>query len=142
MKLQHILLASFFIFALSITACQNEAATAEGGEQQQQQPKETVDLTALNGEWAITEAKMGGKVRNSLQDGSFTFLEGNKLSIGIAGFPGITKDEPLEYQLEDKTIKVKSADEINFTITTLDAKNMALESKVQGFDLVFTLEKQ
>lgn len=132
MKLQHILLATFFIFALSITACKEEAPT-------EQEP--AIDLTSLPGEWTIVDASMNEKPAERLQGGTFNFIDDKNMTIGIANFPGVTEGKSIEYTLEEMVIKTKTSFEFDFTIVSLDTKSMVLESKIQGQNFVFTLEK-
>lgn len=121
------------IIGLTITACKEETSTIE------EEP--AVDLTSLMGEWIIETAERGEKPVPSLNGGVFNFVDDKTVILGV-NLPGINIDEPVTYDLDGESIKNVGSEKLNFDIETLDAKNMVLNVKIQGFDCRFNLTRK
>jgi hypothetical protein len=128
MKLHYILFA--FLIVATISACKEELSEPE--------PSETIDLSQLNTKWMVTSGTMNEVEKELIREFIFDFTN-NQL---ITTFPeGIPMNEPLEYQLEENTIKNITGSELEFTISKLTADTLILNTSHRGDTFSMILEK-
>ncbi|MFT6148470.1 MAG: hypothetical protein ACJAUH_001152 [Saprospiraceae bacterium] len=138
MKLYKTISFTLCLTCLSIYACKK----SEPAEQEQQQiSQENIDTQNLIGTWKVIDAEKNGEKLNSIEDAIFDFKNDFTLTIN-SKFPGINKDEPTSYKLNDLTISKVGRYELDFEIMDLTANTMVLEAKIQGIDFKFELENK
>lgn len=135
MKIQKIILFALLSMSLSIYACKESEPT-----EQEQSQEEKINTKDLIGIWNVIDAEKNGEKLNSIEDAIFTFNNDETLTIN-SDFPGINKDEPTPYKLNDLTISKVGSYELDFEIIDLTANSMILTAKIQGIDFQFKLEK-
>lgn len=125
------------LLGLVVASCNDETPTSE------EQEQATVDLTLLTGEWVIDSMKVRDKIRSTMDGGIFHFVDEKTFipRINLDG-TGIEIDQPIDYQIEDKQIKIKGNQEVIFDIQALDATKMALESRIRGLGFKFYLSRK
>ena len=136
MKLYKTIPFTLLLMCLSIYACKESAPT----ELQQEVLEEAINTKNLIGAWKVIDAEKNEEKLNSIEDAIFNFKDDNTLILN-SNFPGINKDEPTTYELNDLMISKVGSYELDFEITNLTERSMVLESKIQGIDFKFTLEK-
>ena len=128
-------LTLLLLIGLTIVACKEEASiTQEEG---------AVDLTVLQGTWVIDTVKLGDIVRNSLNGGTFNFVNEREFLSGVnLQGTGIEMDKPTTYELDGESIKIMGNEALVFDIQQLNAEKMVLNARIRGLDCRFNFSRQ
>jgi hypothetical protein len=123
------------LIGLTIVACKEEAPTT--------QEEGAVDLTVLQGTWVIDTVKLGDIVRNSLNGGTFNFVNEREFLSGVnLQGTGIEMDKPTTYELDGESIKIMGNEALVFDIQQLNAEKMVLNARIRGLDCRFNFSRQ
>ena len=137
MKIYNIL-TLLFLIGLTITAC-NEGTPNS----QQEETRTNIDLTTLQGTWVIDTVKLGDIVRNSLNGGTFNFVNDQEFISGVnLQGTGIEIDKPTTYQVDEKSIKIMGNEAIVFDIKQLNSDKMVLNARIRGLECRFSFSRQ
>ncbi|MFK7946906.1 MAG: hypothetical protein AB8G11_04905 [Saprospiraceae bacterium] len=128
-------LTLLLLIGLTIAACKDETPT--------NQEESAVDLTVLQGIWTIDTVKLGDKVRNSLNGGTFNFVNDTEFISGVnLQGTGIEIDKPTTYELDGESIKIMGTEALVFDIQRLDTEKMVLNARIRGLECLFSFSRQ
>jgi hypothetical protein len=128
MNIQNALLVAFCCWAL--VACKEETPTVK------------VQPNDLLGDWTITKVinENTGEEINAVSGGTFSF-DADKVTINLAGVPGIESGEPMPYALNDTRIEKVGEFNFVFEITERTENTLVLISDLRLLKAVIHLEK-
>ena len=122
------------LIGLSISACKTETPTNQ---------EANININELQGNWVIDTAKVGGQVRNSLNGGTFNFVNDQEFISGInLSGTGIEMDAPTTYKVEDETISIMGNEALIFNIDQLKDDKMVLNAQIRGLECVFIFSRE
>ena len=122
------------LIGLLIGACKTETPTNQ---------EVTIDINELQGVWVIDTAKVVGKVRNSLNGGTFNFVNEEEFISGtnLSG-TGIEMDVPTTYKVEDEKISIMGNEALVFNIDRLKDDKMVLNAQIRGLECEFIFSRE
>lgn len=127
-------LALLALIGLSISACKTENPSDQ---------EESINLDELQGIWVIDTVKLGGQIRNSLNGGTFNFVNEQEFISGVnLQGTGIKIDEPTTYKIEEERIKIIGDEALIFNIEQLKDDKMILNANIRGIECVFNFSKE